>query len=117
MGKLLLGLLLVTSVNAEVLNSDYDVRLNNVIEESITAECNQMDDLTITSSKIVEDNIDQGITDLKISTTLTGKQRYDQNIFDHYEIIVESEYADMYDHSTGEYGWYYVKSVNCKMID
>ncbi|EQC50994.1 hypothetical protein [Bacteriovorax sp. DB6_IX] len=117
MGKaLLLGLLVTTGVNAEIINSNYEVRLNNAIENAITNECNQMLDLTILSSKIVEDRIDQGITDLKITTTLSGKQRYDQNIFDQYEIVVESEYADAYDHATGEYGWYDIKSVECKML-
>lgn len=83
MGKaLLLGLLVTTGVNAEIINSNYEVRLNNAIENAITNECNQMLDLTILSSKIV----------------------------------VESEYADAYDHATGEYGWYDIKSVECKML-
>jgi len=117
MGKLFIGLLLVGSASAEIINSNYDVRLNNAIETAITNECNEMDDLTLVSSKVEEDHVDQGITDLKYTTVLSGQQRYDQNIFDQYKIVVESEYADIYDHSTGKYGWYYVKNVECQMLD
>jgi hypothetical protein len=39
----------------------------------------------------------------------------DQNIFDEYQIVVESEYADMYDHVNQTWGAYFVNSVKCQM--
>ncbi|OIQ19021.1 MAG: hypothetical protein BM556_06975 [Bacteriovorax sp. MedPE-SWde] len=117
MGKtLVMALVMVNCAFGQIINSDYESRLNTAITEAVTSECNQMIDLTLLSSKVEEDNIDQGITDYKYTSVLSGKQIYDQNIYDEYRIVVESEYYDGYDHATGEYGAYYVKNVKCDIL-
>ncbi|MDD0852850.1 hypothetical protein HBN50_07075 [Halobacteriovorax sp. GB3] len=112
-----LALLISTSAFATVKNSSYAALHNKALVEAITNECNEMKDLTIVTTKEEIDQVDQGITDYYYTTVLTGKQRYDQNIFDKYTITVESSYLDGYDRSTGESGTYFVNSVKCSMND
>lgn len=117
MKSALLFLTLVTSKvsYAALANSTFELRHQNLIETAIETNCGTMRDLTVVESKEEIIRVDQGITDVNYVTVLTGKQRMDQNIFDTYTITVTSEYADMYDHSTKEWGAYFVSSVKCIM--
>lgn len=103
------------TTQAAIINSNFEARHNNKIVDAIGDSCNVMSELTLVSTKKETVRIDQGITDYKFTSVFTGKQRYDQNMFDHYEITVESWLNDGYDHQTGEANWYYVESVKCKM--
>lgn len=113
---LVAALVMVSSAFGQIINSEFDVRLNNVVSQEVTNECNEMIDLTLVDSVVEEDRVDQGIVDYKYTMTLSGKQIYDQNIYDEYKIVVEAEYLDGYDHATGEYGTYIVNSVKCDML-
>lgn len=117
MKNLVLALsLLATNVSmAAISNSALEKRHQEVIEKAIEKNCGSFRDLTelFTHSTVI--HIDQGIQDVKFSSVLTGLQRMDQNIFDSYIINVESEYSDMYDHSSQEWGLYTVSKVNCTM--
>ncbi len=108
--------LLFTQISfAEITNSNHELRHQDLIEKSITSNCGSMRDLTevsVTSEDIV---IDNGIRDINYVTVLSGLQRMDQNIFDRYTITVKSNYADMYDHSSQNWGAYNVSSVTCVM--
>lgn len=114
--KLVLALVMVNCAFGQIINSDYDLRLDTAITKAVTKNCNEMLELTVIDSKVEEDRIDQGIIDYKYTTILSGKQIYDQNIYDEYKIVVESEYYDGYDHATGDYGSYVVKSVECNIL-
>ena len=116
MKKLALLLLISNSAFGGIANSNYESTMNNLIEDAITKECGRMKDLTLVTSVVVEDPIDQGVTDLIYTTTLSGEQLYDQNIYDEYEITVVTDYYDLYDHEAREYGSFNVKSVNCNML-
>ncbi len=112
---LALTLILSQASFAAIAESTYEVRHNGIIENAITENCGYFRDLTVVEAKSESIRIDNGITDVKFTTVLTGLQRLDQNIFDEFEITVESEYADMYDHSTQNWGAFSVSSVSCKM--
>lgn len=114
--KVLIIALMTLTASAAIKNSNFEARHENEIIESITNKCNWMKNLTVTSTKSEEVKVDQGITDVKYTTTLTGKQIYDQNIYDHYEITVVSWLSDDYDHQSQEYGWYNVESVECELL-
>jgi hypothetical protein len=98
---------------AAIIGSDYDSRHQNVIEKAVKSDCGYLRDLTYVSSKQVVVHVDQGIRDVNFTTILTGVSRIDQGVFDNYKVIVKSNYADMYDHSTANWGAYSVESVQC----
>ncbi|POB13426.1 MULTISPECIES: hypothetical protein [Pseudomonadati] len=113
--KFILVALMTLSASASIINSTFEARHNDKIVDAIINECNVMKDLTLVATKKEKVVVDQGIVDYKFVSTFTGKQRYDQNMFDHYEITVESWLFDGYDHNTKEANWYYVDSVECEM--
>jgi hypothetical protein len=100
---------------ASIADSKYEARHLNLIETSIIKNCGNFKNLTQVDSKEKIIKVDQGIRDVEFKTTFTGLQRMDQNIFDEYEIVVESDYADMYDHNSQDWGVYSVTSVSCSM--
>lgn len=100
---------------AAITGSTLESRHATIVEKAIVENCGYFRDLTELSSKKTLIHVDNGITDAKFTTVLTGLQRLDQNIFDKYTITVESEYADMYDHSAQDWGAFSVTSVNCSM--
>jgi VIT1/CCC1 family predicted Fe2+/Mn2+ transporter len=113
---LLLTSLLLSQVSfAAISESKLELRHQALIENAIDANCGSFRELTEVNTSEVVIQIDQGIRDIKYTTVLTGLQRMDQNIFDRFAIIVESEYADMYDHSTQNWGAYSVTKVSCRM--
>ena len=113
---LLLTSLLLSQVSfAAISESKLELRHQALIEKAIDANCGSFRELTEVNTSEVVIQIDQGIRDIKYTTVLTGLQRLDQNIFDRYEIVVESEYADMYDHSAQDWGAYNVTKVSCRM--
>lgn len=117
MKKMLVALSVVFSQVsfASIADSKYEARHLNIIETSIVKNCGNFKNLTQVDSKEKVIVIDQGIRDVQFTTTLTGLKRVDQTIFDEYEIVVESEYADMYDHNSQNWGAYNVTSVTCSM--
>jgi hypothetical protein len=100
---------------ASIADSKYEARHLNLIETSIVKNCGNFKNLTQVDSNEKVIIIDQGIRDVQFKTKLTGLQRMDQNIFDEYEIVVESEYGDMYDHNSQNWGVYNVTSVSCSI--
>lgn len=112
---LLLLTLLSQTTFASIINSNYEVRMNDTIETAIVNNCNQMLELTLIKTEKRVEEIDQGIIDIYYTSTFTGKQVYDQNIYDVYDITVETSYDNSYDHQAQESGYYHVDSVECKM--
>lgn len=117
MKKLLIlaSMFTVQLASAGILNSALEVRHQNLIEKAITENCGSMFNLTelaVTAERI---RVDNGITDVKYVSVLTGEQVMDQNIVDTFTITVKSEYGDFYDHSTQNWGAYTVSSVSCVM--
>ena len=117
MKNAIMGLTLLISLSAQagILSSTYEINHVNAIEAKITEKCGSFRDLKVVSSSEEVIVVDQGIRDVKYTTVLSGLQRMDQNIFDEYQIVVESEYADMYDHVNQTWGAYFVNSVTCQM--
>ena len=111
----IVALFLTSSAFANVINSQYADSFNKAISSNIAKECGEMEDLTLTSAIETEDHVDQGITDTNYALELTGKQLYDQNIYDTYKISVKASYLDGYDHRTQEDGSYLIDSIECKM--
>ncbi len=111
----LLTIVLITSQIAfgQIKNSANEARHLTLIEDAIQQNCGRMTELTQVAQKEIKTSIDQGITDVTYTTLITGTQRSDQMYFDKYEITVESEKADMYDHVTKNWGAYSVSSVSC----
>lgn len=98
---------------AAIANSKLEVRHLELIETAIAENCGAFSSLEQISLKEKVIKVDQGIHDIKYTTVLTGLSRLDQNIFDRYVITVESDFADMYDHNTKNWGVYSVNSVSC----
>ena len=113
-GMMGLALLMSLTAQAEILSTKYEVNHVRAIESKIVEKCGYFKDLKEISSTEEVIVVDQGIRDVKYTTVLTGLQRLDQNIFDEYQIVVESEYADMYDHVNQTWGAYFVNSVSCQ---
>ena len=113
---LLLTSLLLSQVSfAAISESKLELRHQALIEKAINANCGKFRELTEVNTSEVVIQIDQGVRDIKYTTILTGLHRLDQNIFDRYEIVVESEYTDMYDHSAQDWGVYSVAKITCRM--
>lgn len=100
---------------ASISNSNYEARHLKILEASIYKNCGHFIKLTQIDSTQKVIRIDQGIRDVQFKTILTGIQRLDQGIFDEYEIVVESQFADLYDHASLNWGAYIVTSVTCSM--
>lgn len=115
MSLIALSLLFAQASLAEIKDSQYEVRHQNLLETEILKNCGQMRDLNQISSIQQVIQIDNGIQDIKFKTVLSGLLRLDQNIFDKYIITVHSEYSDMYDHSSGEWGVYSLNDISCVM--
>ena len=117
MKKMLFALSLITSQAsfATILKSSLELRHQEVIEAAIEKECGYFADLTELKTDSEKVPVDNGIIDYKYSTLLTGLQRLDQNIFDRYSIVVDSDYSDMYDHSSKNWGVFSVSKVKCTM--
>ena len=117
MKKLILiaGLIASQVSFAQIKNSQNTARHQSLIAQAIEQNCGSMRNLTEITQAVEVIRVDQGITDKKFTTVLTGEQRLDQNMFDTYKIVVQSEYADMYDHNSQDWGAYFVTSVSCEM--
>lgn len=111
----LLTIVLITSQIAfgQIKNSANEARHQTLIEDAIQQNCGRMTELTQIGQLEIKTSIDQGITDVTYTTLLTGSQRYDQVHMNQYEITVESTKADMYDHTTKNWGAYGVTSASC----
>ncbi len=109
-------LALVFSLNSFASIADLETRHLILIKNTIQEKCGNFKNLVVTNVEKKEIYIDQGIVDAEYLVILNGEQRLDQNIFDPFKITVKSEYADMYDHSSKEWGAYFVKSVKCEML-
>lgn len=111
---ILMFTLLATQASfAAISESKLEDRHQSLIEEAISKNCGRFSGLTQLTNTEEVIVVDQGIRDSKFLTVLTGLQRLDQNIFDRYTITVNSEYADMYDHETKNWGAYSISSVSC----
>lgn len=117
MKKTILALTLIFSQAsfATVLGSSYEARHLKAIEEAITRNCGNFGELKQLRSFEEVINVDNGIRDIRFTTVLTGLKRMDQNIFDEYVIVVGSDYSDMYDHQSKDWGVYSVSDVTCEM--
>ncbi|GAB4016580.1 MAG: hypothetical protein Fur0010_16470 [Bdellovibrio sp.] len=113
---LMLALLVSENVFAGILNSDYEVRHLKLIEKAIEVKCGSFWRLSQIESSEEVIQVDQGIRDIIFKTKINAIDRIDQGVFDEYEVNVESEFADMYDHANQEWGVYSVRLVNCKML-
>ncbi len=98
---------------AQIKNNNNESRHVALIEDAIYANCGKMTNLTQIAQSETQVTVDQGITDVKYITLITGTARLDQMQFDQYEITVQSEKSDMYDHSSKNWGAYRVSSVSC----
>lgn len=94
-------------------NTHADPRHQSALFTAIENQCGSFRNLEITSVVEEQIRVDNGIMDVEFVTTLAGEQRYEQNMFDSYIIVVKSSYADMYDHTTKNWGAYSVNSVTC----
>lgn len=113
---LILSLLLSTSAFA-INDSALDVRHQMVIKKAILKECSlQRTQLKEIRTFANARRIDQGILDFDYITELEAEEWIDQGIKDYYRITIESHYSDSYDHSTKEWGIYYISSITCKLI-
>ena len=106
-------LLATQAAFAQISNSQNNPRHQAVMAEAIQNNCGYMRDLTQISQTEEIVRVDNGITDVRYVTLLSGVQRLDQAYFDQYEITVLSEYADMYDHTAQDWGAYFTTSVSC----
>lgn len=111
--KIILTALLLLSHTAFA--SGYEARHLEIIKKAIFTNCGHMSDLTQISSSETVIIVDQGIRDVEYVTQFSGVQRIDQGVFDVYKITVNSSFADMYDHSSRNWGVYSVETVKCEL--
>jgi hypothetical protein len=114
---LLISALLTSYVlHAEILNSKLDHRHQEVIEHAVSENCMMRGVLTEVKSESEVVIPDQGIKDIFYSSTFTAIQKVDNGLTDQYLVHVKSQYSDMYDHETAQWGVYTVDKVSCEMI-
>lgn len=114
--KTLMALLVVVAsqVSVAAINySNYEERHQQLIENAVERNCGYAGTLEQVNSQEVVDQVDQGIRDVYYTTTLKMTVRVDQGVFDNYTVIVKSQFADMYDHVTKNWGVYSVDNVHC----
>lgn len=114
--KTLIALLVVVAsqVSLAAINySNYEERHQNLIKNAVEKNCGFAGTLEQENSQEVVNQVDQGIRDVYYTTTLNFKVRVDQGVYDNYQVIVKSEFADMYDHVTKNWGVYSVENVYC----
>lgn len=118
MKKLLIVLTLTLSQVsfAAITGSSLEKRHANLVEKAINDNCGFFMTLNEVSTKKETIRVDQGITDAKFVTTINGVQKFDQ-FFDKYQITVESEYYDSYDHDAKDWGIYQVSAVKCTFVE
>jgi hypothetical protein len=97
--------------------TEYSARHLAKINQSIAQKCALKGKFVQVSSVVEEIRVDQGIVDLKFQTIFKHRDWIDQGVFDDYSIEVISHYTDMYDLADGEWGEYYVSSVECIMLN
>jgi len=84
------------------------------IESAIVKSCGISTDALIQKSDLeTPDQIDNGIRDVHYTTVFETQLEIAKNTFEVRRIIVQSFYADMYDHQAQEWGSYSVQNVNC----
>ena len=97
---------------ASLRSTGYEARHIAKIEKAILKNCGQMLGLDLISKfeKVVR--VDQGIRDVYYVTVLRGVQNNNG-----YNVKVNSSYADMYDHTEQDWGYYSVESVDCSSAE
>lgn len=109
---ILFVLLLSNTCFAAIVDSTYDLRHQSLIEQAVQT-CGYNGIVTQLSSEEVVVDVDQGVQDVYYTTMLSVKVGIDQYLYDEYRVRVTSEYADMYDHSAADWGFYSITSTNC----
>ncbi len=110
----LLALIVISfSATAEVRGSKFEAYQQNMITEVVAQQCGISSDLFQVSHTEVVDQIDNGISDVYMTTVFEAKVRTDQMIFDSYLVKVNSVLADAYDHSNQVWGIFTVQNVTC----
>ena len=113
---MILALTLASSVSfASISNSSYEKNHLVAIEKAIKSNCGRFLELEEVSSTVKKIKVDNGITDYNYITVLEGLYRVDQGVFDKYQITIQSDYTDAYNHSTKDWGIYSVNSISCTM--
>lgn len=113
-----IALLIGTAAQAEILNSQYDVRHQAMLEEAVAKACNSYNParkLIQVSSSVVEHKVDQGITDLYFTTELELTVKIDQGVYDVYTVKAQTLLASAYDHTAQDWGIYSVEGITCEM--
>jgi hypothetical protein len=114
--KTLIALLVVVASQVSVAainHSNYEDRHQQLIKNAVEQNCGYAFTVEQVNSQEVVDQVDQGIRDVYYTTTLKMTVRIDQGVFDNYTVIVKSQFADMYDHVTKNWGAYSVDNVQC----
>lgn len=101
---------------AVIQNSQMEARHQTLIEQAITEACGYYRDLTDVKTTVRPVLVDQGITDRYYFSVFNFTVRVDNSVFDQYQAFVESAYFDNYDHQSGNWGTYQVKSVSCRPL-
>lgn len=109
------ALLLATSAQAEVLNSQYEARHQAMLKKASLEACQvNRGKLTQISSSVIADQVDQGITDYYFTTELELTVKIDQGVFDTYKVTAQTLLASAYDHDAKDWGIYSVQSITCQ---
>lgn len=110
-----IALLIGTAAQAQILNSEYDSRHQNMLEQASLKACGVYGGkLTQLSTSVVKHVVDQGIIDLYYTTELELTVKIDQGVYDTYQVTVKSLLASAYDHTAQDWGIYSVEAISCK---
>ena len=101
------------SAPAAIENSNLEPRHQTLIKNAVYNSCGLSGVVEQTANQEEVIFVDQGIRDVKYTTTLAVKVGVDQYMYDEYSVIVKSEYADMYDHVSKNWGVYSIENVFC----
>lgn len=113
------AILTTNLASATIEGSTYEERHQAAIEKSIYEKCGLSGQLLQVASQQTEVRIDNGNTDINFTTAIIVRSRIDQNIFEDFNVIVQSLFSDAYDHESKNWGVYSVDTVlstdrNCK---
>ncbi|MFN8790676.1 MAG: hypothetical protein ACK5Y2_04390 [Bdellovibrionales bacterium] len=96
--------------------SEWDPRIQKKLAEAVFQKCERNGSLQqiLENQQIVQ--IDQGVTDRTVETTIQLTSRFEQNIMITFVSKVRWSLYDAYDHQDQAWGHFELTSVDCRQV-
>ncbi len=102
-----------TSAHAKIRGSYLEPHQQEIVAQAIQERCGFAGTMTQVSHEDSVEYIDQGISDIYMTSVIKVKVAIDQYNTETYKVSVKSALISAYDHKNKEWGIFSIKSVNC----